>query len=374
MKYYLIAGEASGDLHGSNLMKELKTQDPQADFRYWGGNLMKAVGGTLVKHYRDHALMGTWEVIKKLGSIRENFRICKEDIIQYHPDVVVLIDYGGFNLRMARYAKENGFHVHYYITPKIWAWRKGRVKKIKKYVDRSFVILPFEEDFFKKFHCQVDYVGNPLMDAVEKKIQEPSNRPEFIVSNGLNLQKPIIALLAGSRKQEIDMCLPEMIKAVQPFSDFQLVIAGAISMDKDYYNKFIEGTEVKMVYNKTYDLLKYAHTAVVVSGTATLETALFEVPQVVVYKTSMFTYVLGRPFVWIKYFSLVNLIMGQGIVKELLQFNLSKKISKELYSLLYDETYRNEMFHNYKTLKLKVGTSGCSSEVARLMLSYLKNA
>jgi lipid-A-disaccharide synthase len=371
MKYYLIAGEASGDLHGGNLMKSLKNIDPAADFRYWGGDCMQEQGGVLVKHYRDTAFMGILEVIRHLGSIGNNFKLCKRDLLDFKPDVLILIDYAGFNLRMAKFAKGHGIKVFYYISPKIWAWKESRIKKIKLYVDKMFVILPFEVDFYKKHRYPVDYVGNPLLDAIEDKKKHICSNEEFRQQNSLG-NEPIVALLAGSRKQEINLCLPEMLEAVKDYKDIQFVIAGAPSISKEYYNKFIESYNVKMVYNQTYELLAHSKAAIVTSGTATLETALFNVPEVVIYKTSNLTYNIGIHIVDVKFFSLVNLIMDREIVKELLQKNLVRDIRAEMDKILFDDAYREKMLGDYAKLKEKMGSYGASQRTAELLVKYLK--
>lgn len=371
MKYYLIAGEASGDLHASNLMHALTIEDPKAEFRFFGGDLMQKQGGTLVKHYRDMAFMGGWEVLKNLGTISKNFKLCKADLLNYKPDVLILVDYGGFNLRMAAFAKKHGIKVFYYISPKIWAWREGRVKKIKAFVDRMFCILPFEVEFYKKHQYTVDYVGNPVMDAVEKSLANSQINQELIDEFGSD-EKPLVALLAGSRKQEIERLLPVMIQVAESFPDFRFVLAGAPSIEPEMYQRYLANTSaVSVVYDKTYDLLKMSYAALVTSGTATLETALLNVPEVVVYKTNPFNYHVGKLFVKIKFFSLVNLIAGHEVVKELLQQNLYDGICLELSQLLYDDEYRDQMFKNYKQLRQTLGNEPVSSKTARLMVSYL---
>jgi lipid-A-disaccharide synthase len=372
MRYYLIAGEASGDLHGSNLMQGLKEKDPQAEFRFWGGDMMQAVGGTLVKHYKYHAVMGGYEVLVKLPSIFRNMKECKQDILQYKPDALILIDYPGFNLRIAKFAKLQGIKVIYYISPKVWVWKKSRVEVIKKFVDHMMVIFPFEPEFYQQHQYKADYVGNPLMDAIEPQYSAKISFEEFILRNKLN-NKPVIALLAGSRKQEIDQLLPYMLSVIPFFSEYQFVIAGASSIDRSYYEQYIGDANVSLVFNQTYDVLQQSTAAVVTSGTATLETALLNIPQVVIYRTNPLTFFIGRPFVPVKYFSLPNIIMGREIVKELLQHNLGADIKTELGRLLNDATYRNIMLENYAKLQEKVGRSGASKRAAALVLQYIQN-
>ncbi len=372
MKYYLIAGEASGDLHGSNLMKGLKKVDPDAEFRFWGGDLMQQQGGHLVKHYKETAIMGFLEVVLNLRKINAFFKICKKDIFYYQPDVLILIDYPGFNLRMAEFAKSKGIKVYYYISPKIWAWKESRITKIKAFVDRMFVIFPFEVDYFKKHNYPVDYAGNPLMDAVQEKIDEDVSFDEFINNNGLE-NRPVIAILAGSRKQEIDRNLGIMLKIIPYYKNYQFVIAAAPSIDPDYYNKFVLGNKVKVVFNQTYDVLKHSDAALVTSGTATLETALFNVPQVVCYRAGNVSYFIAKQFVKIKYISLVNLIMDAEIVKELIQFEMNPQMIKtELNKILFDIDYRQAMLDNYKKLRIKLGDTGASERVAKLLYNYLQ--
>jgi lipid-A-disaccharide synthase len=365
VKYYIIAGEASGDLHASNLMKELKKLDSGAQFRCWGGDLMKAQGAELVKHYRDLAFMGFTEVIMNLKTILGNIEFCKKDILGNRPDVLILVDYPGFNLRIAEFAKQQGIKVFYYISPQVWAWKQSRVHKIKRLVDKMFVILPFEKDFYRKFDYEVDFVGHPLLDAV----QDDSLMPD---SPEINTQKPVIALLPGSRKQEIATMLPLMLKMVNHYSEYQFIIAGAPSQTKEYYENFIRGADVKIVYNQTYRLLKQAEAALVTSGTATLETALFGVPEVVCYKGGTISYMIARQLIKVKYISLVNLIMEKEIVKELIQNDLNEaNLKTELDKLLNLKT-RKELLENYSVLKEKLGGRGASAKTAELMINYLK--
>jgi lipid-A-disaccharide synthase len=365
VKYYIIAGEASGDLHSSNLMKELKKRDADASFRCWGGDLMREQGADLVKHYRDLAFMGFTEVIMNLKTILGNIDFCKKDILEHRPDVLILVDYPGFNLRIAEFAKQQNIKVFYYISPQVWAWKQSRVHKIKRIVDRMFVILPFEKEFYKKFDYNVDFVGHPLLDAVKDDT--------LLSSNDIKSEKPVIALLPGSRKQEISVMLPLMLTMVKFFPEYQFVIAGAPSQNKEYYEEFIKDADIKIVYNQTYPLLKKAEAALVTSGTATLETALFGVPEVVCYKGGKISYLIAKQLIKVKYISLVNLIMDKEIVKELIQNELNEKnLKTELDKLLKPES-RKRMLEDYMVLKEKLGGSGASGKTAELMINYLKN-
>ncbi|HBX88290.1 MAG TPA: lipid-A-disaccharide synthase, partial [Marinilabiliaceae bacterium] len=344
MKYYLIAGEASGDLHAANLMKALKKFDPMANFRYWGGELMAAEGGQLVRHYRDTAFMGAFEVVMNLHKISRNLKFCKEDILKYSPDVLILVDYAGFNLRIASFAKARGFRVFYYIAPKIWAWNTGRARKIKKNVDKLFSIMPFESDFYAKYNVPVVYSGNPLMDAIDKRPYKNEGFEAFVKRNNLE-NRPIIALLAGSRKQEISRLLPEMLAMVEHFPDFQFVIAGAPSFTFADYEEYLRDYEdVSVVFGETYALLESAHAALVTSGTATLEAALLKCPQVICYKMwggSFTDFMAKRVIIKVAHISLVNLIMNREVVKELFQSSFSlEALKSELSLLCYDEDYR----------------------------------
>jgi len=367
MRYYLVAGEASGDLHGANLMKELKSLDKEADFRYFGGDLMQAEGGTLVKHYADMAFMGFVEVVANLNTVLNNLKFCKQDILLWQPDVLILIDFPGFNLKIADFARKQGLKVCYYISPKVWAWNQKRVLKIKRSVDHLFCILPFEVDFYKKWGMEVDYVGNPLLDAVAAF--KPDE--DFIKSNQLS-DKPIIALLPGSRRQEINYLLPTMLASAKNFPEYQFVIAGAPSFNAAYYDQFFtEGQTVPIVFNNTYNLLHHARAAIVASGTATLETALFHVPQVVVYKGNPVTIGIARVLIQIGFISLVNLIMDRLIVKELIQGDYTiTSVENELRLLLQDKPYRDAMLKNYELLDERMGMPGASAKTARLIIQY----
>ncbi len=362
MKYYIIAGEASGDLHGGNLIKALHKQDPRAVIRCWGGDKMEAAGATLVKHYRDLAYMGFVEVIKHLGTILANIKFCKEDILRYKPDVLVLIDYPGFNMRIAEWAKLKGIKIVYYISPQVWAWKEGRVKKLKRDVDKMLVILPFEKDFYKKWNYKVTYVGHPLIEVVS---HEKNNVPTKKISD-----KPVIALLPGSRKQEINVKLHEMLKMVKHYPKYQFVIAQAPSMPDEVYKTWIGEEEVILAKNQTYNLLKQSAAALVTSGTATLETALFGIPQVVCYKGNPISYWLAKKLVKIKYISLVNLIMDKPVVAELIQHDLNEvKLKEELDKLLNSEAHRKELMADYETLWHKLGDTHASDTAAAEIIS-----
>ena len=371
MKYYIISGEASGDLHGSNLIKELNKLDSKIDVRFWGGDLMQKQGGTLVKHYKDLAFMGFTQVLMNIRTIYKNITFCKQDILDYKPDVLILIDYPGFNLRIAEFAKQNNIKVFYYISPQIWAWKQSRVHKIKKFVDEMFVILPFEKDFYNKFEVDVDFVGHPLLDSIAQNMEIPFNEMDFRKQHNLS-DKPIISLLAGSRKQEVSAKLPVMLSVVKHFPDYQFILAGAPSLWKEYYDTFLQNTNVNLILNKTYDLLKISEAALVTSGTATLETALFEVPEVVCYRTNTIQYMLAKNLIRIKYISLVNLIMDDEIIKELIQHDLTENnLKQELNKLLFDTEYKTTLKSNYKKLKEKLGGVGASKRLAELIYSKL---
>jgi lipid-A-disaccharide synthase len=368
MRYYLVAGEASGDLHGANLMKELKQLDAEANFRYFGGDLMQAEGGALIKHYADMAFMGFVEVIANLNTVLNNLKFCKEDILAWQPDVLILIDFPGFNLKIADFAKKQGIKVCYYISPKVWAWNQKRVLKIKRSVDHMFCILPFEVDFYRKWDMEVDYVGNPLLDAVSAFKPDA----DFVKANQLQ-DKPIIALLPGSRKQEINYLLPTMLACTKNFPGYQFVIAGAPSFSAAYYDKFWgEGNKVPVIFNGTYNLLHHAEGAIVASGTATLETALFHVPQMVVYKGNAVSIGIARILIRIGFISLVNLIMDRLIVKELIQGDYTTEtVTAELSLLLQDKAYRDAMLENYKQLDELMGKAGASAKTASLIIKYI---
>ena len=377
MKYYLIVGEASGDLHASNLMKALKEQDAQADFRFFGGDLMREVGGTLVKHYKELAYMGFIPVLLHLRTIFKNMDYCKSDILKWQPDVVILVDYPGFNLKIAEFVKKHTkIPVYYYISPKIWAWKEYRIKNIKRDVDELFSILPFEVDFFKGHQFPIHYVGNPCVDAVDAfQKTHTETFEEFTSANGLS-QKPIIALLAGSRKQEIKDNLPDMLEAAKPFvNDYQLVLAGAPSMDLSYYQSYIGGdVPVKIVFGQTYRLLAQAKVALVTSGTATLETALFRVPQVVCYYLAMGKVIsfLRKHILKVKYISLVNLVANKEVVRELVADTMTvDNVRSELDALLNDADYRGKMLQEYDRMIKILGPAGASHQAASKMIELL---
>ncbi|MBN9283945.1 MULTISPECIES: lipid-A-disaccharide synthase [unclassified Flavobacterium] len=369
MKYYIIAGEASGDLHGSNLMKRLYQHDPNAEIRFWGGDLMQKTGGTLVKHYRDLAFMGFAEVVMNLKTILNNIKICKADILAFQPDVLIFIDYPGFNMRIAKWAKELGMKTHYYISPQIWAWKENRINAIKRDVDKMYVILPFEKDFYeKKHHFPVAFVGHPLIDAIHYR--EKTDTARFRQENDLD-EKPIIALLPGSRKQEISKMLSEMLSVVDAFPEYQFVIAGAPSQDFSFYQQFLTNKRVHFISNKTYDLLSVAHAALVTSGTATLETALFKVPEVVLYKGNWISYQIAKRIITLKYISLVNLIMDKEVVTELIQGDCNPKKIKQELSKLLEPNHRAKLLKEYDLLEEKLGGEGASEKTAQLIINNL---
>lgn len=376
MKYYLIVGEASGDLHASNLMKSLKKSDSDAEFRFFGGDLMKAVGGVCVKHYKEMAYMGFIPVLMHLRTILKNMKLCQQDIISWNPDVLILVDYPGFNLDIAKYIKkQTKIPVYYYISPKIWAWKEYRIKNIKRDVDELFSILPFEVNFFKGHHYPIHYVGNPSVDSVDAfKKDYVESFVDFTSKNKLE-NKPIIALLAGSRKQEIHDNLPKMIDTVSTMKDYQFVIAGAPSIESEYYADYVkEG--VHIVYGQTYELLSHSIAALVTSGTATLETALFKVPQVVCYDMplSWLMSFLRRFFLKVKYISLVNLIADKEVVKELVANDMKvANIKKELASILPGGDGRQTMLDDYQHIIQILGAPGASERAAEKMIECLKN-
>lgn len=370
MKYYLIAGEASGDLHASNLMKALREIDPEANFRFWGGDLMQKQGGELVKHYRDLAFMGFAEVIMNLRTILKNIAFCKEDIIRYKPDVILFIDYPGFNLRIAKWAKQKGFRTHFYISPQIWAWKENRISAIKRDIDQMYVILPFEKDFYEKKHdFSVHFVGHPLIDAIAE--QQLTDKAAFYKKYNLD-ERPIVALLPGSRKQEIEKMLKVMLSITSSFPDYQFIIAGAPSQEEEFYAPFVKGNPVKLVMNKTYEILSLSHAALVTSGTATLETALFKVPEVVCYKGNFLSYQIAKRVVNLNFISLVNLIMKREVVRELIQQQFNGKNLKNELTKILDEDHRKEMFEDYYLLEQKLGGKGASKKTAELIYKAIK--
>ena len=368
MKYYLIAGERSGDFHASHLMHELRHQDAAAEFRCWGGDMMAAEGGELVHHYQEMAIMGFLEAATSILKFRRYLKECQQDLLAYRPDVLILVDYAGFNLRVAKFAKQHGIKVFYYISPKIWAWNQSRVHTVKALVDRMFVILPFESEFYQRFGYGVDYIGNPTADAVA----EHQASPDFRIRNQLPVDKPIIAVLPGSRKQEIEAMLYVMLSILPPFLDYQFVVAGVDNLDPNYYAHF-ERNNVKIVVGQTFDLLHHATAALVTSGTATLETALFGVPQVVCYRTSGITYAIGKAVIKVPYISLVNLIVGREVVKELIQgeFN-SRNLVKELKKVTADKEFIAQQKAGYAELREKLGRHNAAEKAAKLMVGYLQ--
>ena len=374
MKYYVIAGEASGDLHASNLIKGLRKEDADARVRGWGGDLMREAGCEVVRHYKETAIMGFLTVVKNLGRIRRNIRACQQDLLAWHPDVVILVDYGGFNLQVARLVKQAGIPVFYYISPKIWAWNTGRVRKIKQLVDRMYVIFPFEVDFYKRFDYAVQYAGNPLVDAICERACPEETFEAFTAANGLP-DKPIIALLAGSRSQELKHVLPKMLLMVHHFPEYQFVIAGAPSMRDADYRPYLKGKELPIVYGQTYRLLQQARAALVTSGTATLETAILRTPQVVCYsgEGGALSYWLFKLFVKVKYISLVNLIAGKEVVKELLMQKLNERnLLRALQAILPDGPDRTRLLTDYAEVNRRLGDAGASTRFARMMVRDLR--
>lgn len=367
--FYIIAGEASGDLHASNLMRSLLKENPKSTFHFWGGDEMKKVGGTCVKHIKELAFMGFVEVLMNLRTILGNLKFCKNDILQHKPDVLILVDYPGFNLRIAEWAHEQGIKVVYYISPQVWAWKQNRVHKIKKVVDEMYVILPFEKDFYKKFDFDVTYIGHPLLDAIQN-YQAQKSEVGFYERNKLR-QQPIIAVLPGSRKQEVKKKLPIMLEALKSFDNYQIIVAGAPSLELSFYEPFLRHySNVKIVHGQTYDLLSNAEVAVVTSGTATLETALFEVPEVVCYIGSPISYYIAKQLIKIKYISLVNLIMDSEVVKELIQKECTPKtIHQELKQLVIGGEKREKQLNDYKKLKEILGGGGASDKIAKAILN-----
>ncbi len=376
MKYYIIAGEASGDLHSSNLVKSIKLKDPHSEFRGWGGNLMEANGVELIKHYRDLAFMGFAEVIKHLPTIFKNIEFCKKDILDYKPDVLILVDYPGFNLRIAKFAKSAGFRVVYYISPQVWAWKSSRVNLIKQVVDKMIVIFPFEPEFYAGFNYTVDFVGHPLLDVIP---DSPQTGEDSFRKDHNPTDKPIIALLPGSRKQEISNMLPVMIQAAEHFPAYQFVIAGAPSAQKEWYVPHQGHANISIVYNNTYDILRHASAAMVTSGTATLEAALWGVPEMVCYRskgiTGAISYFLAKQLIGrkLKFIAIVNLILGREAVKEYIQNKLTaENLAAELKKIMEDTTYRKRMQEDMKEIREKLGGPGASDKAASLIISMLK--
>lgn len=370
MKYYIIAGEASGDLHGANLIASLKKKDTRAKIRAWGGNLMKKQGATLVKHYRDLAFMGFVEVLLHLRTILKNLSFCKKDILKYKPDAIILIDYPGFNLKVAKFAHKHNIKVYYYISPQVWAWKKRRVYTIKEVVDKMLVILPFEKDFYDDYRVDAHFVGHPLLDELSKV--RYINRSNFARQNKLDPKKEIIALLPGSRKQEVSRMLGIMMKVMDKFPEYQFVIGCAPSLPESFYRELVGNENVHLVFNKTYQLLQVASAALVTSGTATLETALFYVPEVVCYKGNKISYLIAKNLVKVKYISLVNLIMDKPVLKELIQNDLTpKNIEEELNDLLTNHKKQRQLLEDYEDLRCKLGNAGASNNAATIIVNDL---
>ncbi|MCX7862886.1 MAG: lipid-A-disaccharide synthase [Bacteroidales bacterium] len=371
MKYYIITGEASGDLHASNLVKELLALDPCAIIRAWGGSELKKLPINVVKELHELNFMGLVEVLAHIRTIRKNFQFAYTDILSFKPDVLILVDFPGFNLRLARWAKKNGVRVFYYISPTVWAWHKSRIKTIQQFVDKMFVILPFEQQFYKQYGIEVDYEGHPILDALEQHINKPSNFQQFYSSLGF-YEKPIIAILPGSRKQEVRKLLPTMLTVANQLTQYQFVVCAISSLPKSLYDPATHIPNVTVVYDKTYEILKHAHAAIVKSGTSTLETALFKVPQVVCYATNPITYYIARQLVSVKYISLVNLLLNKEVVKELIQNNFNKQcLISEVEKLFIDE-HRQQILTEYENLIQLLKGGGCSHRIAQKMIDYLK--
>jgi lipid-A-disaccharide synthase len=370
MKYYVVAGEASGDLHASNLMKAITRQDPRAEFRCWGGDRMQDAGGMIVKHIKELAFMGFSEVILNLRTIMKNLNFCKQDIISWQPDAVILVDYPGFNLRIAEFAHNAGFRVIYYISPQIWAWKKSRVFKIRKFVDKMLVILPFEKDFYRQYDFDVEFIGHPLLDVTGAP-SAYAGREEFIAKNKLS-GKPLIGLLPGSRKQEISRMLPIMAGLAGRFPDYEFVIAVAPSIDRELYQKLAGHHDLPILRDQTRELLRYSYAALVTSGTATLETALYGIPQVVCYKGGTISYLIARQLVKIKYISLVNLIMDRQVVKELIQWDLNEDNLYHELEMILNKTWRENVIKDYNELYGRLGGPGASERAAEIIYKFLK--
>ena len=367
MKYYLIAGERSGDLHGSNLIKALRQRDPQAQIRCWGGDAMEAAGGKLVVHYRDTAFMGFWEVFKNLLTIRRLLRQCQEDITRFQPDALVLIDYPGFNLRIAKYAHEQGLRVFYYISPKLWAWNPSRAKKIKATVDHMYVILPFEEEFYRQYDYEVQYVGNPLFDAIRDFTPSSEFETQYLTDG-----RPLIALLPGSRQQEISLMIEMMLTVADQFPEYHFAVAAVDNVPASFYEAAQQHPAVSVITGRTYDILHHARAAVVTSGTATLETALFEVPQIVTYRMSPITYQIARWVIRVPYISLVNLIADREVVPELIQHDFNaERIAELLPTLAESSPTRDQQLADYHSIKEQLGEHDTSAKVAACIREVL---
>ena len=373
MKYYIIAGEASGDLHGSNLMKAILRNDPQAEIRFWGGDLMQSVGGTLVKHIRDLAFMGFVEVVANLRTVLKNIALCKKDIVDFHPDAVIFIDYPGFNLKIAKFTHAQGFKNFYYISPQVWAWKKGRIKTMRKVLDMMYVILPFEKSFYDRNNVHnVEFVGHPLLDAIAEFDKNAQLADDFRSRNGLD-QRPIIALMPGSRKMELRKMMPDMCHLAAQHPEYQFVIAGMRLLGSSMYTPYIHSDNVSIVYDQTYPLLKTAFAGVITSGTATLEAALFDLPLVVCYKANALSVFIAKRFAKVNYISLVNLIADKPVVKELIQNDLNANdLESEFRKITVDESYRQNLQHEYDLLKEQLGGVGASQRTVNSILNYLK--
>lgn len=371
MKYYVIAGEVSGDKHTALVIRNIKKQDTEAEFRGFGGDDMQAEGTTLVRHIKDLAFMGFVEVVMHLKTVLGNLSFCKQDILSHMPDAIILTDYPGFNLRIAKFAHKHGIKVFYYVSPQVWAWKKNRVKTIGKVIDKLFVILPFEKDFYKQHNIEVEYYGNPLLDEITEFKQKQENKNLFIEKYSLN-DKPVVAVLPGSRVQEIKKMLPEQIKVFDKYKDkFNFVIAGVNTFKESFYRDILQGRDIKIVFNETYNLLNVSSFAIVCSGTATLETALFNVPQMVCYKANILSYFIATYIVKIKHISLVNIIMKKEVIKELLQKNCNEEyLLQEFEKLLYDSSYTDRIKQDYQTLHNLLGSAGTSEKIATYIVKY----
>lgn len=374
MRYYIIVGEASGDLHGANLMKGLLKSDPQAEFRFWGGDKMTSVGGeaNLVKHYNKTSFFGLTEIIKNLRTILSQINECKRDITDYRPDVLILIDYPGFNLQMAKFAHERGLKVFYYISPKVWAWKEGRVKNLKKYVDRLFIIFPFEIEYFRKKDIDAIYEGNPLLDSISQKCSVMQSREDFLRENGIE-DRPVVALLAGSRNSEIKYNLPFMVSLSKHFPEYQFVLAAVPWIDEELYKRLLAGSDIKYLCDKTYEILRYSEAAVVTSGTATLETALIGTPELVCYNSDHLSVIVGQAFVKTRFISLVNLVMDKEVVRELVHRDMTmEKATEELRAILPGGCKREAMLNDFAALREIIGNEGASDRFASRMVDILR--
>jgi len=370
MKYYIIAGERSGDLHAGNLVKEIRSLDPSSVFRGFGGDFMEKAGVELAVHYRDMAFMGLVEVLTNMNKIRKYVKLCRNDILAYRPDVIILIDYGGFNLQIARFGKRNGFKIFYYIPPKYWAWYQNRALWLKPYVDRLFVILPFEKEFFKKFNWKAEYVGNPVLDAVKAHVSDK----DFMTRHNLREGTPLVALLPGSRKQELQRIIPLMAKVARKTPEKLFGVAAVNNLDRALYKEISDLENVRMIFEDTYNLLLHSSAAIVTSGTATLETALFRVPQVVVYRANRITYLLVKMIIKVQFISLVNLIAGKEVVKEFIQSAANpERVAAELQQLVSDGSYRTEMLSGYDEVIRTLDTGSASENTAKLMVQGLQS-